>query len=109
MDAADPSMKKEFRTRLLLLVVLSLSASIPAVAPVGSADVCYEGDAGPSPLFVTVRMPQVVPGVAEIEVRCESGDVNAVEIVPLRLSGPGSNLPPTPDRAVASKADPQFF
>src|SRR3984885_1362366 len=109
MDAADPSMKKEFRTRLLLLVVLSLSAAIPAVAHVGSADVYYEGDAGPYHLFVTVRMPQVVPGVAEIEVRCESGDVNAVEIVPLRLSGPGSNLPPTPDRAVASKDDPQFF
>src|SRR6204780_3735733 len=109
MDAADPSIKKEFRTRLLLLVVLSLSAAIPAVAHVGSADVYYEGDAGPYHLFVTVRMPQVVPGVAEIEVRCESGDVNAVEIVPLRLSGPGSNPPPPPDRAVASKDDPQFF
>jgi hypothetical protein len=109
MDAAAPSMKKEFRRRLLLLVVLSLSAAIPAVAHVGSADVYYEGDAGPYHLFVTVRMPQVVPGVAEIEVRCESGGVNAVEIVPLRLSGPGSNLPPTPDRAVASKDDPQFF
>jgi hypothetical protein len=78
MDAADPSMKKEFRRRLILLVVLSLSAVIPAVAHVGSADVYYEGDAGPYHLFVTIRMPQVVPGVAEIEVRCESGDVNAL-------------------------------
>jgi hypothetical protein len=109
MDAADPSMKKEFRRRLFLLVVLSLSVALPAVAHVGSADVYYEGDAGPYHLFVTVRMPPVVPGVAEIEVRCESGHVNTVEIVPLRLSGPGSNLPPTPDRAVASKDDPQFF
>ncbi len=102
-------MKNQFRRRLFLLVVLSLSAAIPAVAHVGSADVYYEGNAGPYHLFVTVRMPQVVPGVAEIEVRCESGDVNAVEIVPLRLSGPGSNLPPAADRAVASKDDPQFF
>ena len=82
---------------------------IPALAHVGSADVYYEGDAGPYHLFVTVRMPQVIPGVAEIEVRCESGDVKAVQIVPLRLSGPGSNFPPTPDLAVASKEDPQFF
>jgi hypothetical protein len=109
MDAADPSMKKDFRKRLFILGVLVLSAAIPAVAHVGSADVYYEGDAGPYHLFVTIRMPQVVPGVAEIEVRCESGDVNAVQILPLRLSGPGSNLPPTPDLAVTSKDDPQFF
>lgn len=109
MDAADPSMKKDFRRRLFILGILVLSAAIPAAAHVGSPDVYYEGDAGPYHLFVTVRMPQVVPGVAEIEVRCESGDVNAVQIVPLRLSGPGSNLPPTPDLAVVSKDDPQFF
>ncbi|MGC1255651.1 MAG: hypothetical protein WA867_08855 [Candidatus Acidiferrales bacterium] len=102
-------MKKDFRRRLFILGILVLSAAIPAAAHVGSPDVYYEGDAGPYHLFVTVRMPQVVPGVAEIEVRCESGDVNAVQIVPLRLSGPGSNLPPTPDLAVVSKDDPQFF
>src|SRR6202035_2443748 len=55
------------------------------------------------------RVPQVVPGVAEIEVRSQSGDVNAIQIVPLRLSGPGSTLPPTPDPARRSKDDPQFF
>jgi hypothetical protein len=64
MDAADPSMKKDFRRRLFILGVFVLSAAIPAVAHVGSPDVYYEGDAGPYHLFVTVRMPQVVPGVA---------------------------------------------
>jgi hypothetical protein len=109
MDAADPSMNISPVRRVVALAVLLLSAVIPALAHVGSADVYYEGDAGPYHLFVTVRMPQVIPGVAEIEVRCESGDVKAVQIVPLRLSGPGSNFPPTPDLAVASKQDPQFF
>jgi hypothetical protein len=99
MDAADSPMKKEFRRRLFLAAVILLGAAIPALAHVGSPDVFYEGDAGPYHLFVTVRMPQVIPGVAEIQVRCENGDVKTVQIVPLRLSGLGSNFPPTPDLA----------
>src|SRR5580700_3180527 len=108
MDAANPSMKG-FRRQSALLGILLLAVAIPALAHVGSADVYYEGDAGPYHLFVTVRVPQVVPGVAEIEVRSQSGDVNAIQIVPLRLSGPGSTFLPTPDFAVRSKVDPQFF
>jgi hypothetical protein len=109
MDAADPPMKREFKRRLAILCVLLVSAAIPVLAHVGSPDVFYQGDAGPYGLFVTVRMPQVIPGVAEIEIRCKSGDVNAIQIVPLRLSGPGSTFPPTPDLAVRSKDDSQFF
>src|SRR3984885_5283226 len=108
MDAANPSMKK-FRRQSALLGIFLLAVAIPALAHVGSADVYYEGDAGAYHLFVTVRVPQVVPGVAEIEVRSQSGDLNAIQIVPLRLSGPGSTFPPTPDFAVRSKVDPQFF
>jgi hypothetical protein len=108
VDAANPPMT-DFRRPLTLLCVLLLAAAIPALAHVGSPDVYYEGDAGPYHLFVTVRIPQVVPGVAEIEVRCQSGDVSAVQIVPLRLSGAGSTYPPTPDFAARSKYDPQFF
>ena len=102
-------MKNDFKRRLLIAAVILLGAAIPVLAHVGSPDVFYEGDAGPYHLFVTVRMPQVIPGVAEIQVRCENGDVNSVQIVPLRLNGPGSNLPPTPDLAKVSKDDPQFF
>jgi hypothetical protein len=90
-------------------LALFLAAVLPAHAHVGSPDVFYEGMAGPYPLFVTVRVPQVIPGVAEIQVRSESRDVHAIRVVPMRLSGPGSNLPPTPDLATQSKDDPQFF
>ena len=86
-----------------------LLAAPPLVAHVGSPDVYYEGDAGPYHLFVTVRMPQVIPGVADIEVRGQSGDLRSIEVVPMRLTGPGSKLPPAPDIAQASKDDPQFF
>jgi hypothetical protein len=90
---------------LVLLVVAAISVS----AHVGSADVFFEGDAGAYHLFVTVRVPQVIPGVAEIQVRSASNDIEKIEIVPMRLSGAGSNFPPTPDVAERSKQDPQFF
>ena len=89
----------------MLLLIPALGAN----AHVGSPDVFYEGKAGPYPLFVTVRVPQVIPGVAEIQVRSESRDVRSIRVVPMRLAGPGSNLPPTPDLAAQSKDDPQFF
>src|SRR5579864_122170 len=97
------------RTQLFGLLTLLLAAALPLSAHVGSPDVFYEGSAGPYPLVVTVRVPQVIPGVAEIQIRSESRDVRAIRVVPMRLAGPGSNLPPTPDLAVQSKDDPQFF
>ncbi len=89
------------------LLVLCLAA--PAFAHVGSPDVFFEGEAGPYHLFVTVRLPLVIPGVAEIEIRSESRDVREVRIVPLRLTGPGSQYAPAPDVAERSQSDPQFF
>lgn len=95
--------------RNLLKLLLVLLASSLAHAHVGSPDVYYEGDAGPYHLFVTVRLPQVIPGVAEMQVRSASPDVQTIRVVLLRLTGPGSNLPTAPDVAQRSKNDPQFF
>jgi hypothetical protein len=97
------------QSQLFGIVTLLLAAALPLNAHVGSPDVFYEGNAGPYRLFVTVRVPQVVPGVAEIQIRSESRDVSEIRVVPMRLAGPGSNLPPAPDLAVQSKDDPQFF
>lgn len=96
-------MKNLFRILLILL------GSTLVYAHVGSADVFYEGNAGPYRLFVTVRMPQVIPGIAELQVRSASPDVESMRVVLLRLSGPGSKFPPVPDTALRSKDDPQFF
>lgn len=93
----------------LFKIFLILCVSTLVHAHVGSADVYYEGNAGPYPLFVTVRMPQVIPGIAELQVRSASPDVESMKVVLLRLSGPGSNLPSVPDLAQRSKDDPQFF
>jgi hypothetical protein len=92
-----------------LALAIILFAATPLGAHVGSPDVFYEGLAGPYHLFVTVRVPQVIPGVAEIEVRSESNDVHSIQVVPLRLTGQGSNVAPVPDLAQQSKVNPQFF
>jgi hypothetical protein len=92
----------------VVLVLLLLFAVRPAAAHIGSPDVFFEGDAGPYHLAVTVRVPPVIPGVATIEVRARE-PVNAISVVPMRLTGPGSELPPAPDRATRSPDDPRFF
>ena len=95
--------------RIVGIFVLVLATALSVGAHVGSSDVFFEGDAGPYHIYVTVRVPQVIPGIAEIEVRSASNDVEKIEIVPMRLSGAGSDFPPTPDVAERSKQDPQFF
>jgi hypothetical protein len=78
-------------------------------AHVGSPDVFYEGSAGPYRLLVTIRPPQVVPGVAEVEIRSPSPDVREIRIAPVPLTGPAAKYPPTPDVLRPSREDPQFY
>lgn len=83
-------------------------AALPLAAHVGSPDVFFDGQAGPYRAYVAVRTPQVIPGVAEIEVRIPGG-ATSVDITPMPLTGPGAQFAPTPDRAVQSAQDPEFF
>jgi hypothetical protein len=85
----------------LFAAVLLLSAHV------GSPDVFYEGDAGPYRLLVTIRPPQVVPGVAEVDIRSTSADVHQIHIVPTLLKA--TDYPPVPDVAKPSRDDPQFY
>jgi hypothetical protein len=85
-----------------------LLAAIPLTAHVGSPDVFFEGAAGPYKLLVTIRPPEVVPGVAEIEIRSASPGVRQIHILPLRLSTQ-PQFAPVPDLARPSKEDPQFY
>jgi hypothetical protein len=87
----------------------ALLLATPALAHVGSPDVFYEGDAGPYHLFVSVMVPQVIPGVAQIDIRSESNDVSQVSTSVARLTGPGSKYAPVPDPAQRSTTDPNLF
>ena len=91
-----------------LIALLCLAASA-AGAHVGSPDVFFEGTAGPYRLLVAVRTPPMIPGVADVEVRCASDGCASVRVVPLRLTGPGSQAAPAADEASRSPQDPQLF
>jgi hypothetical protein len=93
------------KTRLALLL---LAISAPLAAHIGSPDVFFEGDAGPYKLYVTIRPPQVIPGVAQIEIRSLASDVSLIHIVPLRLTA-AQQFAPVPDLARPAKDDPQYY
>ncbi len=97
------------RLTFLAVLMMLIASAHPASAHVGSPDVFYEGDAGPYHLFVTIRVPQVIPGVAEVEVRTNSDDVREITTAVARLTGAGSKYVPVPDVAKQSKTDPRFF
>ena len=95
------------RKSLLLVVLLLLPGGV--CAHVGSPDTFFEGSAGPYRLFVTVRMPEAIPGVAEVEIRSESSDITGIRILPLQLTGAGSQYEPKPEPMEQSIRDSQFF
>lgn len=88
-----------------LLALLACAAQ----AHIGSPDLFLEGSAGPYPIFVTIRPPVVIPGVAEVEIRAKTAGLSRVRVVPTPIAGPGAKFAPTPDVAQPSKDDPQFF
>jgi hypothetical protein len=91
--------------RALLIVLTAACAN----AHVGSPDVFLEGSAGPYPMYVTIRPPSVIPGVAEIEIRCASPNVREIRVTPMPLVGEGAQFAPTADMMQRSKLDSQFF
>jgi len=98
------------RLRLYALLVLLVSfVVLPAYAHVGSPDIYVEGDAGPYKLYVVVRPPLVIPGVAEVEVRAQSAGIDRIEITPIPLSGEASKHPPVPDTMQRPSGDTQYF
>ncbi len=92
-----------------VLLLIATAFQSPTRAHVGSPDVFLEGHAGPYRLLVTVRPPQVIPGVADVEVLATGDDVREVRIVPMPLSGDGAKFAPVPDLAVRSSESPRLF
>jgi len=95
--------------RLLLFVFVALGLAVPAHAHIGSKDVFEQVSAGPYKLFVTIRTPNVIPGVATIEVRTSGAAVSSIRITPIPLTGEASKHPPTSDPMQRSAVDPAFF
>jgi len=96
--------------RVLLLVVIALvGTAIPAHAHIGNKDVYETVEAGPYKLFVTVRTPLVIPGVATVEARVSGPEVSGIKITPLPLTGEASKHAPAADAMRRSGEDKAFY
>ena len=92
-----------------LAAFLALVVSVPAHAHVGGKDVFEQIDAPPYKLFVTVRMPIVIPGVANVEIRSSGAPITQIHITPVPLTGEASKHPPISDPMARSADDPAYF
>jgi hypothetical protein len=81
----------------LLCLLASLAiffVASPIYAHVGSPDVFYDGMVGAYPARITIRMPNVVPGRAEISVRVQSPEPAEISFLPLYSLIAVTNAPP---------------
>jgi hypothetical protein len=89
-------------------VALALAMAVVLAAHVGSPDVFWSGKAGPYPIDVVVRPPQVVPGIAEILVRAPDARVERVTVRPVYWRA-GSKGAPSADEAKPVENAPGMY
>jgi hypothetical protein len=76
------------------LLVLFSFLVVAVQAHIGSPDVFHDGMVGPYPARITIRMPNVVPGRAEINVRVDTSEPVEVSFLPLYSATNVRNAPP---------------
>ena len=94
--------------RVALALLLVASAPALSLAHVGSPDVIFDGKAGPYDVRVVVRVPSVVPGLAEVDVRILHGEASTVRIRPV-FWRTGANGSPSADEAKPVKGAPNLY
>ena len=60
-------------------------------------------------MYVTVRPPHAIPGVADVEILVNTPGIREIRIVPLPLTGGGAQFAPVADVAAQSREDPRLF
>jgi hypothetical protein len=96
------------RMRRLAFFVCFLSSGL-AYGHIGSPDIYLDGKAGPYQLFVTIRPPAVIPGVAELEIRASDPGIRELRAVPMPMQGAGAKFAPVAEKLAVSKSDPQLY
>jgi len=77
-------------------------------AHIGSPNVFFEGKAGEYPVRAVIRPPQVVPGLAEINVRVPGVPVERVTVLPV-FSRAGREGAPPPDEARLVRGESNLY
>lgn len=91
------------------LAVAALAAA--SMAHVGSPDTFFAGDAGPYPVRVTVRLPGVIPGLAQIVVRvpgASADDLRSMTVQAVHWNVGPEGAPP-PDPLLPVPGDPELY
>ncbi len=94
---------------VLALLLAALCLTPAAHAHLGSKDVFEQINGGPYPIYITIRPPNVIPGVATVDVQTSSPIVQSIDITPIPLTGEASKHPPTADPMRRSPADPTLY
>jgi hypothetical protein len=94
--------------RRLVFLLFFVSSGL-AYGHIGSPDIYLDGKAGPYQLFVTIRPPVVIPGVAELEVRAADAGLREMRAVPMPMQGAGAKFAPIAEKLVLSKSDLQLY
>jgi hypothetical protein len=91
------------------LVVAALAAL--SMAHVGSPDTFFTGPAGPYPVRVSVRLPGVIPGLAQITVRVPQDTVTGATRVTVQAIqwNVGPEGAPPPDEAAPVAGEPGLY
>ena len=100
-----PSIRRGTSTTCLLVLALA------SMAHVGSPDTFFSGQAGPYPVHVAVRLPGVIPGLAQITVRIGGGAQGAVSSVSVQAIqwNVGPEGAPPPDLAEPVPGAPDLY
>jgi hypothetical protein len=89
-------------TALLCICLIQLTA---VFAHVGSPDVLMQGNAGPYKLLVSIKPPDVIPGVAKVKVYLQGGDVSSIALRAVYFRS-GDEGAPEADKMIAVDGQP---
>ena len=97
--------------RVTVRAIAILSVALVSMAHVGSPDTFFTGQAGPYPVRVSVRLPGVIPGRAQVSVRVAGATADSIERVTFQAVqwNLGLEGAPPPDVAARVPGDPELF
>ncbi|WP_419162673.1 hypothetical protein [Candidatus Palauibacter sp.] len=102
-------MRRGRTVRLLRAAALVAGLYVATAGHVGSNNVFFSGEAGPYPVSVVIRPPEVIPGLAEISIRVPGGGVDRVTVRPVHWDAAPEGGAPPPDIAALVAGDPELY